>query len=1219
MSEACKRKCTNAKHLVCSTYKMYLKSKTKDRVNDMFEGNYPSQMNHFLCKAAQALEAWLARVLPKTGVNWWEECVLSNLTPFQRKRVGREQAGRLNALDLDVLLRVADKAWYIMQTYTHLPSSIRESICDLADVENRWLYYHEESYPEATLFSDLEKLSRFFRQIGCGDILTDLEDFKSMVDQQKAGAPKAEYSTIQNKEDTNNIIAEKSLVDIVGKPGLRGMVFSVSTLGDTHKYEVFVDGALRTYYDGQIAPIIETPQYEWTDAQTLRSYLSAYQINNPSSGNLYSLNAARIDFVPYQFRPALKLIRTDEPRILIADSVGVGKTIEAGLIIKELEARSNLEKILIICPKPLVADRKWENEMKRFDEEFIPLDGDMLRQLISDTDRDGEWPSRYGKVIIPYSILDKRTLEGQSSRGGRSFGLQSLDPVPHFDLVIIDEAHHLRNGSLDKEKAYAYKCVHYFCEHADAVVMLTATPLQTSNDDLYTLLNLLRPDIIIDKSSFDMMAKPNPYIAKCSHIVRAAQEGWQAEALETIGQVLTTQWGRTVIANNPVFGEVRQALIQKTISREDRVKLITNIESLHSFDMMLNRTRRRDIQDFCVRRTYTLESGFTDKQRQLHDALLAFEMAALAKLHGSRGVSFMMSTLKRQAASCIFGLAPHIKDLIARRFDQLQDDLDFDFGQSGLAERDFAIFVQMATDILKLANALPPNDPKFEGVLEIVQEKQKAANNKIILFSTFRYTLRYVGQRLKEAGIRVDQIDGSTDANTRLELRRRFELPKEDVDALDILLFTEVGSEGLDYQFCDTMINYDLPWNPMRIEQRIGRIDRRGQKSEVVNIYNVITCGTIDAEIYKRCLLRIGVFESSIGECEEILGEIGKQIEAIAMDVGLTEAEREAKLEQMADNKVRRMQEINRLEQEEKAFFGFDLSNYLVSREIRDAESPFLTARSLQHLVEMYLSVRLGPGAYILGEDSLKRLRLNAIAREELLSDLRRLPNIQGELRRQWEAYLKSGQSYHLITFGAETAEKERGAFFITPVHPLVRQAAAHFVADKPLHVHLAYDLPGVPSGDYPISIYAWDYIGVRSDFRLVVVCEESHLAEELPEYLLSATTVESPAELQQGTWDALEKRHVQMWQEERERHIVSTKRIASYKLECLKNNFQNRKTMLEGRIAEMEDLRIITMHKAALKNATERYHQRVAVIEAQSKMADIHTTLIANGVITVR
>ena len=94
------------------------------------------------------------------------------------------------------------------------------------------------------------------------------------------------------------------------------------------------------------------------------------------------MNSARIDFVPYQFRPALKLIHADEPRILIADSVGVGKTIEAGLIIKELQARNELENIMIICPKPLVTERKWETEMKRFDEDFIPLTGPELRQVI---------------------------------------------------------------------------------------------------------------------------------------------------------------------------------------------------------------------------------------------------------------------------------------------------------------------------------------------------------------------------------------------------------------------------------------------------------------------------------------------------------------------------------------------------------------------------------------------------------------------------------------------------------------------------------------------------------------------------------------------------------------------------------------------------------------------------------------------------------------------
>ena len=150
------------------------------------------------------------------------------------------------------------------------------------------------------------------------------------------------------------------------------------------------------------------------------------------------MNSARIDFVPYQFRPALKLIHADEPRILIADSVGVGKTIEAGLIIKELQARSELENVLIICPKPLVTERKWEMEMKRFDEEFVPVDGPMLRQIISDTDRDGEWPIRFSKTIVPYSILDSRAYEGETTKKKHTFGLRDLDPAPHFDLVIID-------------------------------------------------------------------------------------------------------------------------------------------------------------------------------------------------------------------------------------------------------------------------------------------------------------------------------------------------------------------------------------------------------------------------------------------------------------------------------------------------------------------------------------------------------------------------------------------------------------------------------------------------------------------------------------------------------------------------------------------------------------------------------------------------------------
>ena len=373
------------------------------------------------------------------------------------------------------------------------------------------------------------------------------------------------------------------------------------------------------------------------------------------------------------------MIKADEPRILIADSVGVGKTIEAGLIIKELQARSDLEKVMIICPKPLISERKWELEMKRFDEDFIPLDGNTLRQIIQDTDRDGDWPIRYSKTIVPYSILDSRTYLGNEKGRISQIGLEGLDPAPHFDLVIIDEAHHIRNGSMDKEKAFAYKCVKYFCDNADAVIMLTATPLQTSDDDLFTLLNVLRPDVIMDKASFALMAQPNEYISRAVGILRRAQDkDWQLRALEELNSIVGTQWGESVISENPMFRSVVERLEQPELSREERVKLITDTESLHSFHNMLNRTRRRDIQDFCVRRTTTLEIPCTERQKELHDELLNFERAALACMHNIRSVPFMMSTIKRQAASCIFGLAPHIRDIINRRFSQLADDPDFD-------------------------------------------------------------------------------------------------------------------------------------------------------------------------------------------------------------------------------------------------------------------------------------------------------------------------------------------------------------------------------------------------------------------------------------------------------------------------------------------------------------------------------------------------------------
>lgn len=1167
-------------------------------------------------------------MLPRVTNEWWQECVLANLSYTQRKFAIENHYDKLDQFDLAALLRITDKSWYDMRSFAYLPTSDRECVRAMVKVRNNWAHYSEVVLDKDVVLHDLDVILNFFESVivtnkytqGINELKEEIAntDFSALgIDVEETPAPAA--AVVPASNGAGDAIQERDMVYLIGEPDTRGMVFAVSDVGGVKKYDVFVDGEIKTFYDGQIGKIAATPKYKWVDLNTLQTNLTAYAINNPSAGNLYSLNAARIDFVPYQFRPALKMIKADEPKILIADSVGVGKTIEAGLIIKELEARSDLENVLIICPKPLVAERKWELEMKRFDEDFIPVDGQTLRQIISDTHRDEEWPTRYNKLILPYSILDSRVYQGEEHKRGKKYGLLDLDPSPHFDLVIIDEAHHIRNGSMEKDKAFAYKCVRYFCERADAVVMLTATPLQTSDDDLFTLLNLLRPDVVLDQEVFKMMARPNEFIYRAAHAVRGAVENWQNIAQSELQNIKTTQWGENVIAKNPLYADILSRLQEGELSREQRVKLLSDIESLHSFNTMLNRTRRKDIQDFCVRRSFTVETSFTPAQSKLHDELLKFEYHALSQLHDVRSIPFMMSTIRRQAASCIFGLAPHIRDIISRRFNQMVDDPDVDISDFDLDGEATSALMSLAQDIIRQAEALPEDDPKFDSILTIIDEKQKQDNNKIMIFSTFRHTLNYLHKKLKAGNYRVAQIDGSVSDDDRLELRERFELDKSDPNALDILLFTEVGSEGLDYQFCNLLINYDLPWNPMRIEQRIGRIDRRGQKSEAVNIYNIITADTVDADIYKRCLLRIGIFERSIGECEEVLGAIGTQIEKIAVDTELTAEERRAKLEQMADNEMRRLQELTRLEDEERALFGFDLSNYTATQEIKNAESPWLTPISLQHLVERYLNARLGEGQYIVGSSDVKQLRLGKEARVALLEDYRKLIHIKSGLKRKWELYLKGNEPIHKLTFVSEAAAKDHKAFFITPMHPLVKQASKYFSTSDKAYIQISYYSDHLPVGRYPFSLYAWNYVGIQPTFRVVPICADPQVFDELIDILQEGDTETAVQNIETGMWDALEPIHFALWQSEKEKYTLNVQNTAVYKLESINSNYRNRKRNLEQKIRDDFEPRTLRMHESELQTATETYNAKVSEIKECTQRADIHTRLVAQGIVEIR
>ena len=1182
-----------------------------------------SKMNEYMFRLNQQIGTWLEKKLPRITDDWWQELVFNNLSPLQRETVLRNDIHEIKGLDLAALLRVLDRNWFVITSTFFINNKERGNIRTMQEVRNTWAHITPNDISKARVIDDVNVIIALMQAFDASmkdtrdmeHFIFDVEEDKdihitSVKKSEKGDAPTEKKTPISSQPEG---IAIGSIVVLVSDPSVIGAVIGVSG----NKYSVLVNGKVQSFYKEQIQLQNAKEEHKYLTLPKVRSALTAYQIHNPGSSNLYSLNSARIDFVPYQFRPALRMIQADSPRVLVADDVGVGKTIEAGLILKELEARSSLTSVLVICPRPLVAERKWQLEMKRFDEDFTQLDGRMFAECISETDRDGEWPERHSKTIIPYSLFGEDSIMGRGSRSSKkrkSLGLSELDPLPHFDLVIVDEAHNIRNAN-----TWAYRGVELFCRNADAVVFLTATPLQNSNNDLYTLLNLLRPDLVIDKDTFNTMSEPNAFINNLLRIIRNQEEGWQEAGKAEIANILGTTWGRNVIQHNPEFEKIFTFLDRTEVSRDEKIEMIGKIEGLHSFHTMINRTRRKDIEDFCIRRTQTLEVPFNDVQRDLYDALIEFESTALAQLHGSRSVRFMMCAIMRQAASCIYGLAPFMNDIVKRRLSQIQEDgelYEYDFELN--SDEENSLF-ELADEIDKLSGSLPKDDPKFDRMLEVIREKRTTDNNRVIIFSSFRHTLSYLRKKLTAQGIRVGQVDGSVPDEERFKLRQRFLLDRDNVNAIDVLLFSEVGCEGLDYQFCDTMINYDLPWNPMRIEQRIGRIDRRGQKSDTVKIYNMITQGTIDAVIYDRCLSKIGVFEASIGDCSEILGDISDQIFKIMFDPELTDEERQMKIEQMADNEVMKVQELHRLEQEEKALYGFDLSKYMMDKDVQEAENAWINPQSLNELLNTFMDDYLGQGEYLRGKQDGKTLRLSADKRQLLLDDLMKMPlSTNNHATKLWKAYLKSDKPVLSVTFESQYAKDNRDVTFFTQMHPFVAQAAAYESRNFPCDLAVRIADPEVEPGDYEFLIYAWRYVGLRPDIRLVAVSDNPAVEKNILNFIQYASEYYEDDGVHQSSWDQMDDLHYKRWQTSKERYSADIRNECEYRKEQLTHSFHQQEAIVRGQIDSATEDKIKRMRVAQLENITKKYNAHTKKVDETLAKVDIHTNLLVRGILHV-
>jgi len=1182
-----------------------------------------SAIHILLSEMAKCLALFLDRELPSLFEDWWKQAVVNNLSFQQRRRLEKRGITSLGALDLAALLRVLDHNWYQISNKLGLTSESRHFVKEMQTIRNRWAHETAESFPLDDVYRDLDTLQRFavvieanetliqeVRSLKTGLFATDTES----PDKTDAIAPRPPQTAKENSAE----FEPGQIVYIRSDPTIRGAVSSVLLGKPENRFKIFVSGETQTFYASQLMAE-DVPDYEteFLPCEQFHAYLTALQIRYPGLSTLYSLNAARVDFIPYQFRPVLRFIRSDRPRLLIADSVGVGKTIEAGLILRELQARRDIRSVLIVCPRPLVTERKWMNEMKRFEERFTHLDGGTLLYCINEMDLEGVWPEQHQRVIVPYSLFDEALLygSGPDSKRKRKKGLLDLDPPPRFDLVIVDEAHHIRN-----QDTFSHKAVRFFCDHAEAVIFLTATPIQLGSKDLFVLLNTLRPDLIIDQESFTHMAEPNSFINQAISFARAQEPEWQIRTSDALDQATATAWGQAILRHNPNFIRIRSRLSEGDVTSEERVQIITDMEGMHTFAGIINRTRRRDIGDFTIRKPETVVVPFTPAQQRLHDELLRIQAEIFSRLHGDINVKFMMTTIRRQAASCLFGLAPFLEDILNRHLDELSWEESDNTSDVPHGETVDTIKSQIQS-ILESARLLDPDDPKLEALRTTIRNKQKLPNNKVMLFSSFRHTLNYLFRHLSEDRIHVGMIHGGTPDEERVMLRSRFEKPRDDTDSLDVLLFSEIGCEGLDYQFCDCIVNYDLPWNPMRVEQRIGRIDRNGQKSESVAIINLITPGTVDADIYERCLLRIGVFDSALGGSEEILGEITREIRDIAENFTLSEEERGDKLQQLADNKIRLIQEQEELEKRQKELFGILLPEDRMRKEIEDASSFWLSPASIRRIVTLYLQRACGKEQkFILGEKPLKTLRLSQEARSIVLRDFQQLSRQNATAYREWESWLKGGNPHFLITFESDCAAQHPAAAFFMPLYPLVRQAAISFNIKKRVVATLKAQSSDVPEGRYEFAIYQWRFHGIKEDLVLRPVASSEAVTLHLSRLLEKATdlAVDDPKEVDLACCDALDAQHYSLWSDARTKHRQITQELAEFRRESLTTSHRARIALLEEQLRQASNEKIMKMRRSQISTAEADYARRIQDLDIALERAEITAEPVAYGMIQI-
>ncbi len=466
---------------------------------------------------------------------------------------------------------------------------------------------------------------------------------------------------------------------------------------------------------------------------------------------------------PHQIETVKRVISQMHGRAILADEVGLGKTIEAGMILKEYLLRGLVKKFLILTPAALC--RQWEVELR---EKFeIPV-------ILARTDYDWSYDAVLASIDTAKKGIHRERIQEQ-----------------YYDLIIVDEAHKLKSSTTQNWQFVNQIKKKYF-------LLLTATPLQNDLKELFNLITMLRPGQLGNYRSFKkkyMLDKRTPQNS--------------AELKQLLGEVI--------------------------------------IRNKHGANM-----------GFTKRHVHNIPVVLSPIEQQLYDQVTSFIRDTF--FQGSTGIGALpLLMLQREICSSTFAAVLTLFRLAQKiDEDQITDP-------------------ERAANLFRLAQQVKDNS-KMKIVTELVTKNPE----KMIIFTEFLATQSYIRTRLEQAGIASLAFDGSLSASKKEFTKYQFKTDPR----YQVLVCTESGGEGINLQFCNTMINYDLPWNPMRLEQRIGRIHRLGQLRDVY-IYNLSTCNTIEEHLLKLLSEKIQMFEMVIGESERVIGKLcsGKSFEARILEL----------------------------------------------------------------------------------------------------------------------------------------------------------------------------------------------------------------------------------------------------------------------------------------------------------------------------------------------